>query len=91
MYMIPDAVRSTASQDGAIILDIRQGRIFNLNLVGSRIFDLVATGHTELQIVDEISREFVVSRDIAELDVREFLQTLMAHQLIEQYRAESKA
>jgi len=83
MYRVSDTVRSTHNQDGAIVLDVRQGQMFNLNFVGSRILELLKSGSAESEIVDQISREFEVSRDLAESDVREFLQKLKKIQLIE--------
>jgi hypothetical protein len=44
MYRVSDSVRSTHGQDGAIVLDIRQGQMFNLNFVGSRILELLKEG-----------------------------------------------
>ena len=87
MYRVSDTVRSTQSQDGAIVLDVQQGQMFNLNFVGSRILELLKTGSTESAIVDQISREFGVSRDIAENDVREFLQTLKKCHLVEEHES----
>src|ERR1700683_4558671 len=72
MYRVSDTVRSTHNQDGAIVLDVRQGQMFTLNFVGSRHAHLLKSGSAESAIVDEISREFDVSRDLAENDVREF-------------------
>src|SRR5246127_4262064 len=82
MYRVSEGVRSTHGQDGAIVLDIRQGQMFNLNLVGSRILELLETGTTESAIVDEISQKFEVGRDIAEKDVREFIASLTQHHLL---------
>ena len=84
MYRVPDTVRSTHNQDGAIVLDVRQGRMFNVNFVGSRILKLLKGGCTESGIVDEIRREFGVSRELAENDVREFLQALKKCHLVEE-------
>jgi len=84
VYRISDTVRSTHNQDGAIVLDIRQGQMFNLNFVGSRILELLKNGSSESVIVDEISRGFSVSRELAENDVREFLQTLKTCHLVEE-------
>jgi hypothetical protein len=84
MYRVSDTVRSTHNQDGAIVLDVRQGQMFNLNFVGSRILELLKSGSTESAIVDEISREFDVSCDLAEKDVREFLQNLKKCHLVEE-------
>jgi DNA-binding IclR family transcriptional regulator len=69
------------------VLDIRQGQMFNLNFVGSRILELLKNGSTESAIVDEISRKFDVSRDLAESDVREFLQSLEKCHLIEKHES----
>ena len=84
MYRVSDTVRSTHNRDGAIVLDVRQGQMFNLNFVGSRILELVKSGSAESAIVDEISREFDVSQDVAEKDVHEFLQNLKKRQLVEE-------
>ena len=67
------------------MLDIRQGQMFNLNFVGSRILELIKTGSNESAIIDQISREFGVSRDLAESDVREFLQSLKQSHLVEEH------
>jgi len=83
MYTVSEGIRSTHGQDGAIVLDIRQGQMFNLNFVGSRILELLETGATESAIVDEISQKFEVSRDVAESDVREFIESLKRHKLLE--------
>ncbi|MGO9938558.1 MAG: PqqD family protein [Terracidiphilus sp.] len=86
MYRVSAGVRSTHGQDGAVVLDIRQGQMFNLNFVGSRILELLETGATEPAIVDDISQKFEVSRDVAEGDVREFIASLKQHHLLEDPR-----
>lgn len=85
MYRVSDTVRSTHNQDGAIVLDVRQGQMFNINFVGSRILELLKSGYIESAIVDEISWEFDVSRDLAENDVWEFLQNLKKCHLVEEH------
>jgi hypothetical protein len=83
MYKVTESIRSTHGQDGAAVLDIRRGQMFNLNLVGSRILELLKTGASESAIVDEISQKFEVSREVAESDVREFIESLKQHHLLE--------
>jgi len=61
--------------------------MFNLNFVGSRILELLKSGSAESAIVDEISREFDVSRNLAEKDVREFLQNLKKCHLVEEHES----
>ncbi len=83
MYRVSEDVRSTHGQDGAIVLDVQQGQMFNLNFVGSRILELLKDGSAQPEIVDEIVREFGISRHLAENDVKDFLQTLRKYRLVE--------
>ena len=64
------------------MLDIRQGQMFNVNLVGSRILALLKAGAPEAEIADVISREFVVSRDTAARDMQEFIRSLEERGLV---------
>ena len=83
MLKVSEHVRSTHSQDGAIVLDIRHGQMFRLNLVGSRMLELLKQGHSEERIAEEVSREFGVERTIVETDLREFLTHLEKNNLLE--------
>ena len=82
MYRVSEGVRSTHGQDGAIVLDIQQGQMFNLNRVGSRILELLESGSAESDIVNVISQEFNGSREVVENDVREFIASLRKHKLV---------
>ena len=82
MYRVSDGIRSTHGQDGAIVLDIHQGQMFNLNPVGSRILELLESGSREADIVDAISREFNAGHEVVENDVREFIESLKKHKLV---------
>jgi hypothetical protein len=89
MYRVSNALRSTHNQDGAIVLDVRQGQMFNLNLVGSQILELLKNGSTQSEIVHEIGREFSVGRELAENDVLEFLQNLKKCHLVEERESDA--
>ena len=65
------------------MLDIRQGQMFSLNLMGSRVLRLIETGSAQSEIVEHIVQEFGVSRHLAEHDVQDFLETLRKYSLIE--------
>jgi hypothetical protein len=82
MYRVSEGVRSTHGQDGAIVLDLQQGQMFNLNCVGSRILELLESGSDEPNIVKVISREFNASAEVVENDVREFIEALRNHKLV---------
>jgi hypothetical protein len=85
MFRVSEHLRKTCSEDGGIVLDIKQGRMFGLNLVGSKIIDLLERGYTPTLIAQEIARSFDISPETADVDVREFLETLEKHRLIETY------
>jgi hypothetical protein len=51
MYRVPDTVRSTYGQDGAIVLDVQRGQILRLNSTASLIFQRLQKGETEAQIM----------------------------------------
>jgi hypothetical protein len=78
-------IRSSHTQDGAIVLDTLHGQMFSLNPVGSRIIELLKAGRNESQVVDEISRDCGASREVVETDLREFLALLEMHQLLEMH------
>ena len=82
MFKVSDSVRSTHGQDGAIVLDVRQGQMFNLNLVGSRILELLESGSSEGEIANVVSREFNADIEMVRNDVKEFLETLETHKLL---------
>ncbi len=82
MYRISNGVRSTHGQDGAIVLDVEQGQMFNLNLVGSKILELLESGSAETDIVSTISKEFNADQAMVASDVREFIDSLKQHKLL---------
>jgi len=82
MYRVSEGIRSTHGQDGAIVLDIQQGQMFNLNRVGSRILELLERGTAEPDIVNVVSQEFNTSSEVVENDVREFIEALRKHKLL---------
>ncbi len=82
MYKISDAVRSAHGRDGAVLFDLRTGRMLRLNSVGSMIFQLLEKGRAQSEIVEEISRDFNVCATTVQKDVIEFLRSLEQLNLI---------
>jgi Coenzyme PQQ synthesis protein D (PqqD) len=83
MLRVSESLRSTHNQDGGIVLDILHGRMYGLNFVGSRILELLKRSYDEAQVAEEISRQFGIGVSTASADVREFLDSLEKHRLIE--------
>jgi hypothetical protein len=83
MFRISSDVRSTQTQDGSILLDVHHGQMFSLNLVGSKILELLERGCDETRIAEEIGNTYGVARDIASGDVREFVDALYRNHLLQ--------
>jgi len=80
--VIAPAVRETASEDGAVLLDIEQGICFSLNPVGLKIWELLKKRYSIDHIVDALAQDFGVPRSQLLPDVAEFLQSLETKRLI---------
>ena len=87
MFRICDTIRSTETQDGAIVLNIHHGEIFCLNVIGSKVLELLKRGHDEVRIAEEISREYGANRETVRADVLEFIDTLQRHHILQQIRS----
>lgn len=83
MIKLSDDVRATHGRDGAVILDIRHGQMFRLNLVGSRILELLSQGYSEEEIAAQVSQQFNVDHETVAADLHDFLAHLEKHRLIE--------
>jgi hypothetical protein len=80
--VIAPSVRETASEDGAVLLDIEQGICFSLNPVGLTIWELLKKRYSVDQIADTLAQDFSVPRSQLHSDVVEFLQALEAKRLV---------
>jgi Coenzyme PQQ synthesis protein D (PqqD) len=77
------SVRETINQDGAVLLDIKQGLCFSMNPVGAKIWEMLKQGCPPEAIVDGLEKEFEgVSRGELEMDVTDFLNVLHQRRLI---------
>jgi hypothetical protein len=87
MFRISDTIRRTETADGGILLDVHHGQMFCLNIVGSKILELMQRGYDESRIAAEISRQYRVSGDIARTDVLDFIETLHKHHILQPIRS----
>ena len=81
-FTISPGVRETASEDGAVLLDVEQGICFSLNPVGLKIWELLKKRCPLDQIADALGQQFSVSRSQLLSDATEFVAALEAKHLI---------
>jgi len=81
-FIIAPGIRETASEDGAVLLDIEQGICFSLNPVGLKIWELLKSNSSVDQITDALGQDFPIPREQLLSDTLEFVKTLQAKRLI---------
>lgn len=70
--------------DETVVLDADRGAYFGLNQVGGRIWELLTDGPRRVsELVDGVVAEYDVERPRAEDDVRELVDRLAEHGLVD--------
>lgn len=77
-----DAVRSASTADGKILLDTRDGRMFSVNVIGSKILELLEQGLDEQDIAERISGDCAGNIATVRTDVHEFIEILQKHRIV---------
>jgi hypothetical protein len=77
-------VRTVQTEVGAVLQNTSTGATFSTNIVGARVCMLLAKGLSRHEIVDRVSSDFAVSRDLVERDLEEFFEGLKQKGLLEQ-------
>ncbi|HKW35231.1 MAG TPA: PqqD family protein [Candidatus Acidoferrum sp.] len=77
-----ERLRSVHTADGGIILDVRNGKMFSLNVSGSAIFQLLEQGFSEDRIVDQLVRRFGIPAQTARADLAAFCELLRDRALL---------
>jgi hypothetical protein len=85
MHRPSDLVRSTHSQDGGTILDLRDGRLFRLNSTASLIWEQLRNGQPAAQIAKTVADCFGISEEVARNDVAHFLESARQYELLLRY------
>ena len=75
------SIRSMRSGTGLVLFDTNKGNTFGANIVGAKIWRKLEQGVPVEQIIDEISAEFCVSREMVREDVQSFVDSLQNHEL----------
>lgn len=87
MFKISESIRRTETADGGILLDIHHGQMFCLNIVGAKILELMQLGSDESRITDEICKSYGVGREVVRADVRDFIENLQKHHIVQPARS----
>jgi len=77
-----DAVRRTPTADGRLLLDPRGGRLFSVNVVGSKILELLEQGLDEQDIAERICVDCAENITTVRTDVHEFIEALRKHRIV---------
>jgi hypothetical protein len=75
-------------EEEAILIDREEGEVVRLNPVGAEIWSAIDGKHTVDEIVDRICGTFDVSPRKANRDVHRFINQLLRHELIHEFREE---
>ena len=76
MLRLSENLRTVIDQDGAVLLDVSQGKIVRCNRTAATILELISRGYGTAQITAEFSRLYGISPDAADVDVGAFLTSL---------------
>jgi hypothetical protein len=76
-------IRRTKTEDGGVLLDVLHGRMFCLNVVGSRIVDLLEQGFDSTQVAAQVSDAYTMDIETVRTDVCEFIEVLNKHHILE--------
>ena len=79
---IAPSVRSVFSQDGAVLMEIKQGLMYTSNPVGGRILELLSQGNSVDQVVESISRECEVGPELVRSDLEAFIVQLASYGIV---------
>ena len=79
MWLVSPDVRSTYSEDGAVLLDIQKGLCYSLNPVAARVWSTVEASPSGVDLrglVDVMETHYTISREQLERDIKEYLAKL---------------
>jgi hypothetical protein len=82
MIRLPENIRSLTNADGAVLLDLRRGKIFRINPTGATILDLLLRGYERDRIAAELSERWGIDRHLAVADLQTFLNSLASNELL---------
>lgn len=81
-FVISDHVRAVATDDGAVILDLKRDRCYSLDPVGSLVWRLLLSGRTPREIYDLVAAACRMSPDRIDADLQQVVTQLFTSGLI---------
>lgn len=73
----------TSNIDGeAVMMSVENGEYYGLDEIGTRIWDLLENSLSVSELVDKLTEEFEVEKDDCTRDTLEFLNDLLARNLL---------
>ena len=79
MWLVSPDVRSTYSEDGAVLLDIGKGLCYSLNPVAARVWSTVEASPSGIDfpgLVEVMQTHYKISNEQLESDITEYLAKL---------------
>ncbi len=71
--------------DGEVVmLSLKNGEYYGMDAVGTRIWELLESPLSFASLVDNLLKEFEVSREECEADTRDYLETLYQKKLLKE-------
>ena len=86
IWLVSQDVRSTYSEDGAVLLDIRKGLCYSLNPVAARVWSTVEASPSGIglrALVDVMETHYKIPHEQLERDVTEYLSKLEQMALVQ--------
>ena len=85
-WLVSPDVRSTYSEDGAVLLDIRKGLCYSLNPVAARVWSTVEASPSGLDLrglVDVMQTHYKIPHEQLKRDIAEYLSKLEQMALVQ--------
>jgi hypothetical protein len=73
---------STVVDGKAVLMSVDNGKYYNMDEIGSRIWALIETPASVSAVCDQLTKEFEVERATCEQDVLSLLESLLKQDLI---------
>lgn len=84
LLRVSRSVRSKTTDLGTVLLDVKEGKIFQINPLGSRVWAGLESGASLQQMVEQFSSEFSIPAATVAADIAEFVVFLKNNSLIQE-------